>query len=316
MCDMKSAIPVVVTIDSNYLQPAGVMLNSLLSNTSAPIAVYLLHADLTPADQARLDKVIDQFSHASISYLQIGDEPFAELKVTGHFSPVMYYKLCFDTLLPASVEKGIYLDPDVVVLADIEELWQFDMGDALLAATPLKVAQDRDPIVKAGEPYFSCGVMLVDLEKWRACKLGSKLMQTAAELAEHYDRCPEMDVLNVVTREQWCPLPVYWNYWKELLEQRDFYPADDLERARRDDGILHFPGPVKPWHFAYSKPNQKLYAKYRAGTPWEYAPLESATLSARIYRKLPPWLIRVIEKRLAGSRVGNFLRRNVIGRRR
>ncbi len=306
---MRNTITIVVTIDRNYLQPAGVMLNSLLSNTRSTVHIWLLHPDLNDDDRALLAEVLVRHPHATIEYITVSNEPFIDLKITGHFSAVMYYKLCFDRILPASVDRLIYLDPDVIVTADIAELWRFDLGGALLAAVPVEVKHDRECIVKAGAAYFNCGIMLVNLKEWRDGDLSTSLMRVSRELASYYDRCPEMDVLNVVVRGRWLPLAPFWNYWPGLCSEGAPYSEADRERACRGNGILHFLGSIKPWQYAYRDPNQRLYLQYRHGTPWEKVDLQGKTAMAMLYRLAPRFFVRALQNKISGTAIAGIVRR-------
>lgn len=309
---MNDAINIAVTIDRNYLQPAGVMLNSLLQNTKSAISIYLLHPDLTDADKEKLCAVVSKYEFAQIEYIQVSNDRFSGLKVIGHFSPVMYYKLCFESLLPDVVERLVYLDPDVLVLTDIEELWMFDLQDAVFAAVPLHVPVDREGIVKAGEPYFSCGVMLVNMKKWHQEKLDSLLMDAAVSLSMHYNVAPEMEILNAVTKNKWIPLPVFWNWWPLMSKVKSLCSREDIARIKNNQGIVHFPAAVKPWHYACSHPKRNLYIDYRKHTPWDNTPLDGKSFAAFVARNLPYRLNHYLMQKLGGGGMASILKKLLI----
>lgn len=284
---MGDIINVAVTIDRNYLQPAGVMLNSMLTNTDAEVLVYLLHPDLTEEDCEKLNLVIAKYDHAQIEYIRVTTDTFSDFVVPAHFSSVMYYKLCFGILLPDSIKRLLYLDPDTLVLSNIKELWDFELGDALYSAVPLELADDIDHIIKKEDPYYSCGVMLINIEQWRQDGWDEKLLKIAHDLAGHYEGAPEMQILAAGTSGRVINMPIFWNWWPDMKGFHGSFTKNDLRRIKRLEGIVHFPYTIKPWHYACAHPQRNLYVKYRKGTPWENAPLENRNLISFTIRSLP-----------------------------
>lgn len=75
--------------------------------------------------------------------------------------------------------KAIYLDSDQIVLSDISELWNFDLGDAAAAAVPMARAKmgrpyrDSHPNVEelSRGGYFLSSVMLLDCAKLKSWEL-------------------------------------------------------------------------------------------------------------------------------------------------
>ncbi len=305
----NSQIDVAVTIDRNYAQAAGVMLNSLFMNTKSAVCVYVLHPDLTDADIAKINEVTSQYDHGCIEYIQMGDAEFSNLTVDGHLSSVMYYKLRLASALPSHVGKAVYLDPDILVVSDIAELWNIDLGDTLLGGTPVYVRETREKIVEKGAPYFRVGVMLANINQWRETSFEERALKLAIDLAGYYKTAPEQDILNVSAAGNWTPLPVYWNKCPSCYQANHIYSKEELRQARRGKGIIHFPGPVKPWHYACSHPQRGLYLKYRKGTPWEAEPLEGRNLISFISRMTPESVTFWISRKLAHSALGDLIKK-------
>ena len=305
----KNELNIVITIDRNYAQAAGVMLNSLAMNTRSTLCVYVLHPDLNEADRLKINEVVAPYDHVRVQYVQMKNTEFSDLKVSGHLSSVMYYKLRIASALPPSAEKVVYLDPDILVLSDIAELWDIDLGGSFLAGTPVFVKKTREKIVKKGGGYFRCGVMLLNLKVWRDESFEERAMGLASELSDYYKTAPEQDILNVAADGNWTPLPVYWNKCPSCYQSNHIYPKADLKQAKRGKGITHFPGPVKPWHYACSHPQRNLYLKYRKGTPWESEPLEGKNFISFISRITPEPVTFWVSRKLANSALGDLIKK-------
>ncbi len=306
---IQGVINVAVSIDRNYVQPLGVMLNSLLVNTKRNVHICLLHSDLEEEHIAMFGTLISQHDHASIGYHQIKSKEIDGFSGHGHITNVTYYRFLLPQILPTSEDKVIYLDPDLVVLSDIETLWNVELADALLAAVPV-LAAPREKIVAEGEGYFNAGVMLINLRQWRECDVMGKSLETAVSLTD-YIELADQDILNVITRHRWEKLPLCWNKRSDfyLNKGSSIYSRDEIETARKDMGIIHFTGPVKPWHYACSHPEQGMYLKYKKGTPWESELLIGRNLISSISRNLPFSLNVWLSRKLAHSLLAKMIKR-------
>ncbi len=84
------------------------------------------------------------------------------------------YRFFIPQVLPDTIEKAIYLDGDIIVNLDINELWQINLGEKVLAVVPEDIQGD-DPKRKVicieghvkSDDYFNCGVLLMNLKLLR-----------------------------------------------------------------------------------------------------------------------------------------------------
>lgn len=105
-----------------------------------------------------------------------------------------FYRFFIPFVLPNNIEKAIYLDGDIIVTLDINELWQFEFADE-----PLVVVNSGRislwGIVKA-EDYFNNGVLLMNLNvlrnEYETVKAGMKFF---SENPQHF-KWPTQDVHN------------------------------------------------------------------------------------------------------------------------
>jgi lipopolysaccharide biosynthesis glycosyltransferase len=154
------------------------------------------------------------------------------------------YRLGLPRLLPGH-RRAIYLDADTIVEHDLMELWEEARGNA-----PLWARQDwmfplmshpflHDRCAGLGmqpdDPYFNSGVLVLDLDEWRAKRYGGRVLEFLRANDAH---CPwlDQDALNAVFRGRWKPLSPRWNR----------YPAEVVRRE--PSGIIHYVGAgAKPW---------------------------------------------------------------------
>nr|CAD1844420.1 unnamed protein product [Ananas comosus var. bracteatus] len=98
--------------------------------------------------------------------------------------PLNYARIYLADLLPRAVRRVIYLDSDLVVVDDVARLWSIDLGGRVLGApeychanlsayfTAAFWSHPSYPAVFAARSrrpcYFNTGVMVIDLDRWRA----------------------------------------------------------------------------------------------------------------------------------------------------
>lgn len=204
-----------------------------------------------------------------------------ELPTHGHFRREMYYRLLAPELL-ADADKAVYLDSDVVVERDVADLFDVELGEALLGAT-----QDADTVGQAcgynqlvapylrgvlgiDDPreYFQSGVLLMNLAGMRRAHPTEEMVGLASSRHWHW---PDQDVLNILARGRWRRVDMAWNTlsdWRGMRRERIVAQApqevrDAYDEARRCPFIVHYAGPDdRPWLY----PDMDMGDRF-----WDYA---------------------------------------------
>lgn len=174
-------------------------------------------------------------------------------------SPITWARLRLDEYLPG-VSRVLYLDTDTIVQADVGRLFQMQMTHPLAAS--LDSALERSKAVPdiaedlAGpgraapvanithETYFCSGVMLLDLERWRAERLWSTIERWALRvpsrrpLRAHWH---DQDLLNLALQNRVHLLDWRWNAMG--MGVAHYVSPRCVEEAR----ILHFTPQPLDW---------------------------------------------------------------------
>ncbi|CAA0810457.1 Probable galacturonosyltransferase-like 4 [Striga hermonthica] len=173
--------------------------------------------------------------------------------------PLNYARIYLADLLPTSVRRVVYLDSDLIVVDDIAALWRTNLRSAVLGAPEYCHAnftlyftsrfwsnpvfagafRDRRPC------YFNTGVMVIDLEKWRANRLTQKL--------EHWMRVQKRH--RIYNLGSLPPFLLVFAGDVEAVEHRwnqHGLGGDNVEGQCRDlhpglVSLLHWSGKGKPW---------------------------------------------------------------------
>ena len=230
------------------------------------------------------------FPGAAVSVQWIKPDPFLvdDLQISRHINLITYYRLLMPSVLPADVERVIFLDADLLVRRDTSELWDADsQGAACLAAADtaapylnarlslpnfaychrfLAAAEPVPNYCELGLPetgkYFNAGVLVVDLKQWRELALAEQAFGCLREHSVHV-RWWDQYALNVVLAGRWQELDARWNqgvhaYTFPSAKESPHTP-DIFHSLRRDPWIVHFTSHHKPWQYFCRHPLRDDY---------------------------------------------------------
>lgn len=244
------------------------MLKSLfLNNPGEKFSIYLLHSGLNGGELEDVNNFTA--SHGNIlSVIPVGEKCFCDAPVLFHYTKEMYYRLLAFQLLPDNLDRILYLDPDILVLNPIRELYETDISGYLYAA-----AYHDKPITRINRirlypyeisAYFNSGVLLMNLELLRK-EADEKEIYRFVE--ENHARLvmPDQDILNALYAKRILNLnELYYNYdarfytYYKLASNGQF----DMDQIIRKTVILHFCGKKKPWNKKYTGVFLSLYKHY------------------------------------------------------
>lgn len=250
----NTQIDVLVTFDRNYIPPFRTMLKSLvINNPGEQFHIWLLHSRIPAEDLRNLEKYCHE-NHVEFSSIQVEHSMFQNAPITDRYPQEMYYRLMAPHLLPISLNKVLYLDPDILVMNPVRPLWTLEMGEhTFVAASHSGITDITNSVnrIRLGtnHDYYNSGVMLIDLGKARTIVKGEDIFQCVRE-HEMMLVLPDQDVFNYLYGTQTLQVDdAIWNY-----DARNYYSylireagACNLEWVAKHTVFLHFCGTNKPW---------------------------------------------------------------------
>ena len=272
--------------DRRYVQLTGVMLASLIAKGDVPEAKLVVFGwQLTPRDK-RLLRYCCGEQASRLTFIDLDATIIARLRGLRLKRPTIthtaYLRLLMPALLDAGERRLLYLDSDVVVNGSLRPLLEMPLnGHALAAVAECEASRIRCNKalgVPPAQPYMNSGVLLIDLEAWRARRLTDRTIAFARDnpLRGNYH---DQDALNAVLAGDWLQLDRRWNF---------FEPASEPPREAREvylaSSVIHFIGVHKPTSAECTNPAQALFLQYRRLTPWRHRRL--ITRFERRMRKL------------------------------
>ena len=222
---------VLCACDDRYLPHTATMLCSLLENNYVS-RVHLLHCG--PIDElSELEYLVASYGSELIHY-DVPVKDFPHFRVDKYVSATTYYRILAPYILPAEIDRIIYLDSDLIVRRSLKELWNTNLNGYAVAAVAEPDDVRAEPLgLPTGAKYFNAGVLVMNLEYWRKNNITERVLSF---IRAHPDKLIfwDQDALNSILIELWIELPSYWNNY---LVWGRFIPD-------RNPAIIHFVGPV------------------------------------------------------------------------
>ena len=127
-------IHLLVSFDQNYIKPFQTMIKSLsVSNPDEIFHICLLHSSISQEQLQELEVYCG--AHRMILPPVLIDRTFFEDAPVSHQYPQeMYYRLVAPLLLPPTLDRILYLDPDILVINPVRPLWELSLGENVFAA--------------------------------------------------------------------------------------------------------------------------------------------------------------------------------------
>lgn len=284
----REATAVVFATDARYAPFTAVTLKSVIE-TASPDKYYdlvILETALPEADRLKIKSLVGSAANISLRFFDVTAavaDKLDRLFISAHMSPVTYYRL-FAPAIFKGFSKLLYLDVDLIALADIAGLYEIDLGDNLagavrdfyaakdLLAEP-RSAWSRQLDLRDASGYFNAGVTLFNLDRMRA----EGFEQTWFEYLQRVQkpRLHDQDILNHCCQGRVKFLDAGWNcqIWSEEING-PLEPGDlpdhflaEYAASKKPPKIIHYLSQQKPWHLP-QLPSAEIFWACAAGTPY------------------------------------------------
>lgn len=268
-------LTLVLLADERYAMPLATTLSSIARSNRRywPIQVHVLQDGMSERSRQR---VLDSLPSNSIALVWHGVDlsSFASLSTLPHISRMTYARFLIDQCLPQSLRRVLYLDTDILVLADLEQLWRADLRGAIIGAVPdrhidamLNAHCDiRTHDVPQVRAYLNAGVMVINLSRWRETRVSER----ALEYLVRHPATPyaDQDALNVACDGEWTPVDERYNF--QVHWGIDLARTECMARP----AVVHFVTSQKPWKARSVSINAAFYDAFRDRTAFRRGRIE------------------------------------------
>ena len=260
MLQMKKLI--VFTIDAKYIEPYVVAIESFTKfHDPKKYEIGLVYSNISEQDIIKIKKYMNN-KNISFQIKKIEDN-FKDIQVSYHFNSVIFYRLSLAKIF-CDYEKLLYLDSDILFMDNIDELFNIDLENKILAAIPKhNYFMIPEYIKNKTTKYFASGLLLINTKKFIDYKIYEKCLNFLKN--EKYEM-PDQDALNAsIDDSKWIELDLKYGIETSFLENN----IPELNKKIESAKIIQFSGSSKPWHFRNKHPYKNLYWQYLRMTPYK-----------------------------------------------
>ncbi len=279
---------IVFSSDVNYAPYLAAALVSLAQTASSDILydVIVLSSDLNANEQKKIGAALDGHKNISLRFFDV-DELAAQVSgnffVNAHITQAAYYRLFTPTIF-RNYDKILYLDCDIIIMEDLEKLYNQDLKGQAAGVFPdffavRSLSRKKDAAwalqldMKDTNNHFNSGVLLLNLARLRTENYEKIWFDRLRQVKT--PRLHDQDILNHTLEGATVRLDAAWNSpaWMESIGSK-IEPGDIPERLYAEyraaiaaPKILHYLTHNKPWDLPHL-PLAERFWECAAETPY------------------------------------------------
>ncbi len=249
---------ILLSLDSNLFIPSLTLINSIVKTNEKNIRFFILVAEKKEEYRKMLEKNFKNYEFNIEKFNDVDDfrEIIAVLKENAtknqHIFNIMNFARFYLPIVFKKIDKGIYLDIDMIVRANFDNLLkEFDyINKDFYLASPLNMECENMNLDKQGYTgkAFNAGFMVWNLKKYR----DEKMINEVKELI-HYQKennawkLGTQPILNIIYYKKVIDLDKNWNckgFGK--ITEKESEEKSKLKQAE-NAYVIHWNSKTKPW---------------------------------------------------------------------
>ena len=244
----KEIIPIFFAVDDGYIPFLAVTLQSILEHSTEEYyyVIKILYTNVSEESKEKINKY--KRENINIEFVDLNyyiDKIKSKLYTRDYFSMTTYFRLFISNLYP-QYNKAVYLDSDIVLLADVAELYNQDIGDNLVGAVADDIIQQNEEFqeyvekvvgVASYKTYFNAGMLLMNLDELRKNNFQEKFLYLLETV--RYSAVQDQDYLNRICKGRVKLLDKVWNVM----------PNATKDVNEEEIKLIHYNYQYKPWHY-------------------------------------------------------------------
>ena len=261
---------ILVNINRGYIKYFLTMMNSLASsNPTSEFDVYVMHTDLEAEDKAKILTKLKP--NINPIYIYMDKTLFKGAPKVKRYPYEIYYRIFAPKMLPESVDRILYLDSDLIVHKNIDELYNTNFeGNLFVACTQIRGFMQWFNRVRLtcnkNHFYINTGVMLMNIKELRELidtdKIFKFIRRNGWRMALY-----DQDVIFKFFGDRIKPIPatIYNCADRTIMFYNLHCPKHkiDADWIENNNVIIHYLGKNKPWKDNYKGILKDYYYKYK-----------------------------------------------------
>ena len=229
--EQKEKKAIVLAANYAYVDQVLTTIKSICYHNRS-ICFYLINSDFPNEWIKQLNKRLEKFDSEIIN-CRVTSEQISRYKTDISYTVFLRY------FVPDFVkeDKALYLDCDLVVTKNLDDLFATDLQDY-----PLAAIRDFGGRAYFGREIFNAGVLLIHNALWKQENMTQKLIDLTNEWHDKVDQA-DQSILNMLFENKWLELDFDYNHiviHKQFTDYR-------LPVGQNYPAIIHYLSHRKPW---------------------------------------------------------------------
>ena len=283
---MKRVIHVVLASDNYYYPYIYVAIKTLFENNKNVdnLIAHYIEQDVKKENLDILTELGQSYGrHVDIIKFNMPKEFDEVLPAYGAASKTTYAKFWFASMFP-NEDRVLYLDPDVLVMGSLEDMYNTDFKGNLIAGVVenLPVYHMEASHMDAEDSYINGGMVLCNLDAWRKLGMEDKALERLKDTSHNLNY--DQGILNELCKGRIKVLPPKYNALAEVFEFKsaykikkrygfkNYYSQQEIDEAITSPVIIHFTGFLygKPMSSKCTHPNTQYFQNILSNSPVKY----------------------------------------------
>lgn len=222
---------VVLAADFSNLDQVVTTIKSICYHNRS-VRFYIINEDFPKEWFIQLNSRLRDFDSEMINCCVTSDQLSRHKTDISYTSSLLYFISDF-----VEENKALYLDYDVLVTKNLDDLFEIDLQDY-----PLAAVRDYGRKVYYDQEMFNIGVLLINNRVWKQENMTQRLIDLTDELHDKVD-IVDQHILNKLFENKWLEIDFDNNYIVSHKQFTDY----KLPKSQDYPGIIHYPSNRKPW---------------------------------------------------------------------
>ncbi len=229
--EQKEKKAVVLAANYSYVDQVLTTIKSICYHNRS-LRFYLINSDFPNEWIKQINKRLEKFDSEMIN-CRVTSEQISRYKTDISYTVFLRYFVA-DFV---KEDKALYLDCDLLVTKNLDDLFSTDLQDY-----PLAAVRDFGGRAYFGREMFNAGVLLINNFLWKQENMTQKLIDLTNEWHDKVDQA-DQSILNMLFENRWLELDFDYNH---IVIHRQFTDYR-LPVGQDYPGIIHYLSHRKPW---------------------------------------------------------------------
>ena len=222
---------VVLAANHAYVEQVVTTIKSICYHNRS-IRFYLINSDFPNGWFKQLNKRLERYDSEIIN-CRVTSEQISRYKTDISYTVFLRYFIS-DFV---KEDKALYLDCDLLVTKNLDDLFATDLQDY-----PLAAVRDFGGRAYFGQEIFNAGVLLINNAIWKKENMTQKLIDLTNEWHDKVDQA-DQSILNMLFENKWLELDFDYNHIVIHKQFTDY----QIPEGQDYPAIIHYLSHRKPW---------------------------------------------------------------------